>query len=137
MPTPKNFHIGIKALIVKSGKVLALKDASRYRGFDLPGGKIDEGETFHQALKRELFEELGVNTFKIGPLVHVYERTDYEKQNASLMLICFKVEATISEITLSHEHTGFEWISKKDLVKMDDKLFRNGEIKKALVKVLE
>ena len=65
MPKQKKYHIGIKALIVKNGKALVLKDEGRYPGFDLPGGKIDENESFEQALKRELREEIGLNKFKI------------------------------------------------------------------------
>lgn len=44
----KKFHIGIKALIKEDGKILVLKDAGRYSGYDLPGGKVDEKESYEQ-----------------------------------------------------------------------------------------
>lgn len=59
MNNPQNFHIAVKAVIVKDDKALVLKEASRFSGFDLPGGKIDENESIEEALKRELYEELG------------------------------------------------------------------------------
>lgn len=59
MASIKNFHIGIKAVIVQNNKALLLKDP-RFNGYDLPGGRIDKDEDIEEALKRELFEELGL-----------------------------------------------------------------------------
>ncbi|MCD1634332.1 NUDIX hydrolase [Martelella mediterranea] len=51
------------AIVIRAGKVLLVRranppDAGRW-GF--PGGKIERGETLHQAALRELKEETGVN----------------------------------------------------------------------------
>jgi len=59
------FQIGIKGLIrSEQGKILLLKIPS-WGGspgyWDLPGGRMDPGETFVQTLKRELKEEIGVD----------------------------------------------------------------------------
>ena len=50
-----------KAVIVKQGKLLALKmqeNGGTY--YILPGGGQNKGETLHEALQRECMEELGV-----------------------------------------------------------------------------
>lgn len=127
------FHIGIKAVIVKDEKALVLRDKTRYNGIDLPGGKIDQGEAIDQALGRELREELGVEEFKISGILHAQERSDYNKKEVKLMLIFYKVEAEVGEISLSDEHTSFEWITRDDLTKLD---FRNDGVKEALTKAL-
>lgn len=59
------FQIGIKALVQnKQGEVLLL-GLSKWEGepayWDLPGGRMDPGETFIATLKRELHEELGLD----------------------------------------------------------------------------
>jgi 8-oxo-dGTP diphosphatase len=134
----KNFHIAIKAVIVNNGRALVLKEPNRFSGFDLPGGKIDEDENIEQALKRELNEELGLKKFKMGELLHVFERLDYHKNGTKLMLIYYKVEATFKKIKLSNEHTSYKWISKNDLIEIiKTKEFRNDGIRIALEKVLK
>ena len=62
-----------KAVIVKQGKLLALKmqeNGGTY--YILPGGGQEHGETLHEALQRECLEELGV-TVEIGDLLFVRE----------------------------------------------------------------
>jgi mutator protein MutT len=127
------FHIGIKAVIVNEGKALVLRDATRYKGIDLPGGKIDQGEAIDQALSRELREELGLEQFKISDILHAQERPDYNKNGVKLMLIFYRVDAEVGEISLSDEHTSFEWISKGDL---DNLKFRNEGVREAIAKAL-
>lgn len=134
MAITQHFYIGIKAVITKDGKALLLKDVDRYVGLDLPGGKIDEGETIEQALKRELWEELGLKSFKLGKLLGIFERRDYKEEGISLMLVFYEVKAKISEIKLSFEHTDYKWISKKELSKTK---IRNKGVKEAIAKVLK
>ena len=57
--------IGVKAFVVFEGKILLiLRDnvpTISYPNFwNLPGGKVEDGEDFDTALRRELVEEIGV-----------------------------------------------------------------------------
>ena len=138
MNNPQNFHIAVKAVIVKDDKALVLKEVGRFSGFDLPGGKIDENESIEEALKRELDEELGLKEFTVGSLLYVYERQDYKKENINLMLVFYQVFAGDFKITLSEEHTQYEWISIQDVLEMaEKKMFRNDGVKVALEMVLK
>jgi|ERR1035437_3120676 8-oxo-dGTP pyrophosphatase MutT (NUDIX family) len=138
MNIPQNFHIAVKAVIIKNDKALVLKEVDRFNGFDLPGGKIDEGESIDQALKRELDEELGLKEFEMGDLLHVYERTDYKKENISLMLVFYKVSTGDFDVILSEEHTEYKWISKEELAEMAaNSMLRNDGVKVAIEMVLK
>lgn len=54
--------VAIKALIVEEGKILLGKrlDQDDHGLFEIPGGKLEVGETFRETLKREVLEETGV-----------------------------------------------------------------------------
>lgn len=54
----------VAAVIRREGKVLlASRPASKPPlGWEFPGGKVEPGENFNAALRRELLEELGVDS---------------------------------------------------------------------------
>jgi len=54
------FRLSLKALIVnEKGQVLVVKEAGR-TWWDLPGGGMDHDESIHEAIARELFEEVSM-----------------------------------------------------------------------------
>jgi 8-oxo-dGTP diphosphatase len=64
MAGEQHFQIGVKGLIRnKKGEILMVR-IPEWSGnpahWDLPGGRMDPGESFLQTLKRELQEEIGV-----------------------------------------------------------------------------
>jgi len=54
-------HIGVYGIYIKNNAVLLIKKSrGPYTGmYDLPGGKIEAGETIEECLKREFVEEVG------------------------------------------------------------------------------
>src|SRR5215470_9625249 len=52
-----------------SGDILLIK--SPLRGWEFPGGQVEEGESLIQALKREIHEETGIIA-SIGALIGIY-----------------------------------------------------------------
>ena len=61
----------VAAIIIKDDKYfIAQRNRNKHMGlsWEFPGGKVEKGETFEIALKREIKEEIGVKTKKIVKL---------------------------------------------------------------------
>lgn len=82
--------------------------------FEFPGGKIEDGESKQEALKREILEELGIN-LSIGDLfltvVHPYP--DFE-----LTMHSFICEVDTKDFVL-REHISFKWLTTEILNQLD------------------
>lgn len=53
------YRVAAKALVVRSGKILLVKERRGFYGF--PGGGVECGENFSQTIIRELHEEIGLD----------------------------------------------------------------------------
>src|SRR5262245_41063305 len=103
----------VLAAVIQEGDrfLLCLRPVNkRYGGhWEFPGGKVLDGESFEDALRRELSEELGVGVAKIGQLL--FESRDPDSQ----FLIQF-VEVKILGVPQPLEHEQLAWVSLNDLL---------------------
>lgn len=76
--------LGVRAILIKDGKVLLVKHTYSNSWF-LPGGGIKKGETFETAIKRELNEELGITVHNLK--LHGIYKNFFEGKNDSIL--CF------------------------------------------------
>lgn len=82
--------------------------------FEFPGGKIEEGETQKEALKREINEELNISAdIKDLFLTVVHSYPDFE-----LTMHSFICKVSTKEVILN-EHINSKWLRREQLGQLD------------------
>lgn len=105
------------AIIEKEGRILIARRGKQDEllgKWEFPGGKVEQGETLEQCLKRELMEELGINA-EVGE--YVTSSTFMHKDNLYEMCM-FRVPSFEGLIQL-HEHQEIKWVARQDLPNYD------------------
>lgn len=83
-------------------------------GWEFPGGKVEEGETPQEALKREIMEELATE-IKVGDYIETVEY-DYPKFHLSMQ--CFWCEVVSGNLELK-EHEATRWLQKEHIYEVE------------------
>ena len=93
--------VSVKGVLIQNNKVVLLKNEREE--WELPGGKLEPGESPETCVVREIEEELGFKT-KIGPILDswVYQITP-QVQVLIITYVCTLFEP-IKALTHSHEH---------------------------------
>lgn len=117
----KPFVIAPKALVCnKDGKCLFLRRSQSSRHFagqwEMPGGKMDPGETLEACLLRETKEETGLD-IRLNRVLGAAEGATEKFRLAYIILSATIVGA--GPVTLSDEHDACEWFSPKQALQLD------------------
>lgn len=95
------FHIGIKALVVNDiGEILMLKEVFSDGGmqWDVPGGRMNPGETFQETLSRELKEEIGIEGYLTAEhFATALSNKQIKTANGPVALVLVVYKATLLE----------------------------------------
>ncbi len=93
--------------------------------WELPGGKVEDGEYFTKALVREIKEEVNLNC-EVGDLCEAVQNDYSNKRTVQLYMYLNNVKG---EVKISEEHTEFKWVQLSTLKTL--------EISTSLKKMLE
>ena len=88
--------------------------------WDFVKGNIEEGEKEEETVKRELFEETGIDSLQIHQEFNEKVEYNYYKKNIKVHKIVsyYLAETDQKEIKLSFEHLDYKWSDYEDLMKL-------------------
>jgi mutator protein MutT len=104
----------IAAVIAREGRYLVGRrpDRKRHGGlWEFPGGKLDAGERWFDAARRELAEELGMRVSAVGRLL-----LSVGDEGSAFLIHFVEVEATGDPVPT--EHTAIGWHTPDELAAM-------------------
>ena len=105
------------AIIEKDGRILIAKrkEGWRHAGrWEFPGGTVEQNETPEACLRRELFEELGIEA-EVGEL---FCEVTHAYNYATIQLRVYRARHVSGEFTLV-DHDELRWVLPADLLQYD------------------
>jgi len=124
----ESYHLGIKGLIRdRKGKILLLKvNPAKLHGkgdyWDLPGGRVQKGDSIEDTFKREIAEEISIDEIlDVKPLAMVLSNIRIPVGDDTVGLILGIYQCKIldgSNIRISDEHIAFDWFEPRKAAKL-------------------
>lgn len=115
---PKShIHSIVRGLLVRGDKIILCR-VKNAKWFFLPGGHIEDGESAHASLLRELREETSISDYKITSFIGVCENIFPLEDDISQheINIIFKVEVPLeAQVNTKEDHIEFISIAAEDL----------------------
>jgi mutator protein MutT len=130
---PGIFNVAVEAVIINNGKILITQ-----RSFERPhapgeweilDGRVDQGETFEEAVKREVMEEVGLDVEVGDPFntFHVF-RGPEKAEHQGVSFVC-KYKG--GEVKLDKtEQINYKWVTPEEALKLINNPSIQASIKK-------
>lgn len=102
--------------LLREGDKVLVEDRQKkeWPGITFPGGHVEPGESFHQAMIREFFEETGL-TIKDPNLCGIKQ---FFLNNTRYLVLLYEATKYSGKIKASDEGAVF-WLPEKDLLQQD------------------
>lgn len=115
MRRTENVELTVLCLIQDGDRILLQNRVKKdWKGYTLPGGHVEPGESFVDAVKREMKEETGLDI--INPKLSGVKQFPIE--DGRYVVLLFKAVDYTGEV-ISSEEGQMEWIDRSDLSEID------------------
>lgn len=110
----ENLWDGVKGIVRKNDDILVL--VKQDGTLDLPGGRIENGETIKFALQREINEETGLKVEIHDPIENW---SFYKTPNQLIKGITFECDYLDGKVKLCSEHKRYFWAAIKSIGRLN------------------
>lgn len=109
----------VAAIIIENDEILCVqRGENKYpyisKKYEFPGGKIEEGETKEDALKREIHEELKMEIYDLKEFITI----SHQYPDFKLIMHSYVCKSKEKIVTLS-EHIDYCWLRRENLNELD------------------
>jgi len=132
IPTATNHTLGVGAVVIDDDKLLVIKDRI-WQKYKLPGGHIDDSENISNALKREVYEETGIEV-EFESIISLGHFSPAQFGESNLYVVC-RATALSKEINIidDEEIMDAKWIDIQEYLSCDDvHIYNKAIVKNAL-----
>lgn len=119
---PEHPIVGVAAVVLRAGQVLLVQRGREpAKGlWGLPGGMLELGETVAEGVRREVWEECGVE-IEVGPLVGVFEpmqRDDAGRLRYHYVVLDYLARYVGGELQAADDADDARWVSPAELERL-------------------
>ncbi len=108
----KELVSAVHLLAINGSKILGIRNE---RGWNIPGGHVEQGETLEEALVREVQEEAGASFSDAKPLA-IIESDNQDKYKGKVMLVYATKNFELGKFTPSEDAFEREIIETKEFL---------------------
>ncbi len=111
-------------ILDKEGNVLLLRRSDTHPRhplhLDLPGGIVEEGESFEEGVVREVKEETGLTIDPLNLKLIYTVSHDYFGKPISRQLFAVRITKVRPSVTISWEHVEANWVTLAELKGLEE-----------------